>query len=91
MFAAIYVPRGLFYLIYLAMGRKIKKLLWLMNVKSVGFFLLCAAGLGTLIFIIYFSAKLKDTFGTGLMYMVILFMTPVMILLLLDLYLCMVT
>jgi len=91
MFAAIYVPRGLFYLIYLAMGRKIKKLLWLMNVKSVGFFLLCTAGLGTLIFIIYFSAKLKDTFGTGLMYMVILFMTPVMILLLLDLYLCMVT
>ena len=91
MFITIYIPRVLFYLIYLGTGRRIKKMMWLMNVKVITFFFLCTLGVTTLALTFFFSAMLTNTFGTGLMYMIILFMVPVTLFLLLDLYLCLAT
>ena len=91
LFSTIYVPRSIFYIIYLAFGMRIKKLLWLMNIKMITFFLICLASGAALCSIVAFNSSLKNTFGTGLMYMVILFMIPIILWLLLDLFLCLVT
>lgn len=88
MMIAVYVPRALFFLVFLMSGKKIKKLHWYLTVKSVTFFLLCLLAVTTLLFAFVFSTLLTNTFGTGLAYMMILFMVPIIIALMGDLYLC---
>jgi hypothetical protein len=84
----VYTPRGLFYMVYLMSGTRIKRLHWYITVKSVTFFLLCVLAIFTLLMTFIFSTMLMKTFGTGLAYMMILFMVPTVVALCLDLYLC---
>ena len=83
-----YLPRSIFYMLFLTRKRKIRALMWYVNVKNGTFFCLCLLSVITLILTFGFSTLLSNTLGTGVAYMIILFMVPMDIVLVVDLYLC---
>jgi hypothetical protein len=89
-FIVVYFPRGLFYMVYLMSGMRIKRLHWYLTTKSVTFFAFSILAVMTLLMTFVFSTMLTKTFGTGLAYMMILFMAPMVVALCVDLYLCIV-
>lgn len=84
----VYLPRAIFYIIYLFRRSSITGLHWYLTMKSFTFFCLCFLGIVTLLLTFICSTMLTNTFGTGLAYMMILFMVPATIILGIDLYLC---
>jgi uncharacterized membrane protein YgaE (UPF0421/DUF939 family) len=86
-----YIPRTGFYLFFVQGGLRIKRLHWYVTVKNVTFFTLCFLGLVTLVITFLFSTLLTSTFGTSVAYMLALFMIPVDLVLVVDLYLCITT
>ncbi len=75
-------------MLFLTRKRKIRALMWYVNVKNATFFCLCVLSVITLILTFGFSTLLSNTLGTGVAYMIILFMVPMDIVLIVDLYLC---
>lgn len=85
------LPRTIFYFIYLFSKGDLKKLNWYMLTRIYSFFVNCFLSAVALIIIFLGASVLTNSFGSSVGLVLILFMTPITLLLILDFYLCTVT